>query len=114
MRIKLIFYIVLIVTGSCKNATQDKAYSLHEKNVSITNDFIDAFYSFNGDSLELILSHAPESSTNILYYQKWAECGNYEIIERSGCIIKNDSQLICPIKVKDDLIGALVSVSKQW
>lgn len=95
------------MTSSCKNATQDKGYNLHEKNFAIATDFIDAFYSFNGDSLELLLSQATESQPSILYYQKWAECGNYEIIKRSDCIVKNDSQVICPITVKDDLIGTL-------
>jgi hypothetical protein len=107
MRIKLIFYIFLVLTCSCNNSNQDKGNTLHEKNVALANELIDAFYSFNVDSLELILYDAPESKPNILYYQKWAECGNYEIIERFDCIIKNDSQVICPIKVKDDLIGAL-------
>ncbi len=42
-----------------------------------------------------------------MYYQKWAECGYYEIIDRNDCIEKNDSLVLCPITVKDDLIGAL-------
>jgi hypothetical protein len=42
-----------------------------------------------------------------LYYQKWAECGNYEILNRFKCVEKNDSLVICPVTVKDDLMGAL-------
>ncbi len=73
----------------------------------MANRFIDAFYSFDADTLKFILARAKESQSGILYYQKWAECGNYEVIERNGCITKNDSLVICPITVKDDLIGTL-------
>lgn len=76
-------------------------------NIDIANEFIDAFYSFDNDKLASIMSHAEESQPNILYYQKWAECGNYEIVHRHDCVERNDSVVICPITVKDDLIGAL-------
>lgn len=76
-------------------------------NIDIANKFIDAFYSFNSDTLTKVLSNAKESQPNILYYQKWAECGNYKVIKRHDCIIQNDSLVICSITVKDDLMGAL-------
>ncbi|HEX2935761.1 MAG TPA: hypothetical protein VHO72_10445 [Bacteroidales bacterium] len=79
----------------------------HKSNVEIANEFIDAFYSFNRDSLLSTLSFAKKSQPRILYYQKWAECGNYKIIRRHDCILKNDSVVICPVTVSDDLIGAL-------
>jgi len=71
------------------------------------NAFIDAFYSFNPDSLESILHHAGESTSSILYYQKWAECGHYQVVHRGNCFQKNDSTLVYPVTVKDDLMVAL-------
>ena len=101
MNTKLIFYTLLVIMSSCKNA------SIHNDNISIANQFIDAFYSFDSDSLLSILSRTDKTKQSILYYQGWAKCGNYEIINRHECIEKNDSLVICPITVKDDLIGAL-------
>lgn len=76
-------------------------------NFDIAAKFIDAFYSFNKDSLQSTLTHANDSKKRILYYQKWAECGNYKVIKQNNFIKKNDSLVLCPITVKDDLIGAL-------
>lgn len=55
----------------------------------------------------ILLSLAETSQPNILYYQKWAECGNYKIVKRGGCIEKNDSLVLFPVTVKDDLMRAL-------
>jgi len=78
-----------------------------DKNLAVANEFIDAFYSFNSDRLDSVLVYAQESKNSILYYQGWAEGGNYEVIERHLCVVNNDSLVICPVTVKDDLIGAL-------
>ena len=75
--------------------------------LSLANALIDAFYSFDADSLQWALGHAPGSQPEIMYYQKWAECGNYEVLNRANCFVRNDMQVICPVNVKDDLIGAL-------
>ncbi|MFM9837538.1 MAG: hypothetical protein ACKVOQ_04695 [Cyclobacteriaceae bacterium] len=80
---------------------------ISDNNIVIANKFVDAFYSFNRDSLQTILSEAKDSQPNILYYQKWAECGHYEILERSKCVAKNDSVVLFPVTVKDDLMEAL-------
>ena len=86
----------------CQNA------SVHQDNISVANQFIDAFYSFNSESLLSTLSQTDNNAKqSILYYQGWAKCGNYKIINRKACIEENDSLVICPITVKDDLIGAL-------
>jgi hypothetical protein len=97
-----LLFTISIVSG-CKNAS----FSNLNENLKIANEFIDAFYSFDKDSLQSILSMAEETRQGILYYQGWAECGNYEIIDRHKCIVKNDSLILCPVTVKDDLIGAL-------
>ena len=76
-------------------------------NFKIANQFVDAFYSFNKDSLKAVLSDAEESQPNIMYYQKWAECGHYEVIDRGKYFERNDSVVTFPVTVKDDLMKAL-------
>lgn len=107
MKIKHLIYLSLIIFVSCKNSSSSATSEKKVNNIAAANQFIDAFYSFMRDSLKSTLSRAVESQPSILYYQKWAECGNYEIIKRHTCIEKNDSLVICPVTVKDDLIGAL-------
>jgi hypothetical protein len=97
-----LLFSISIISG-CKNAS----HSDLNGNMKIANEFIDAFYSFDKDSLQSILSQADETRQEILYYQGWAKCGNYEIIDRHECILINDSLIKCPVTVKDDLIGAL-------
>ena len=107
MKQKLLIYTSLLLICSCNNVSNSGDNLNRRFNVDIANEFIDAFYSFNRDTLISILSQAMESQPSILYYQKWAECGNYKIIKLHDCVVKNDSLVICPITVKDDLIGAL-------
>ena len=107
MKIKPTFIIFLILLGSCKNASKPEDSNIVDNNVVVANQFIDAFYSFNKDSLSSILSEANESRPGILFYQKWAECGNYAVLNRADVIVKNDTLVICPVTVRDDLIQAL-------
>ncbi|MEN8248255.1 MAG: hypothetical protein ABFS32_04940 [Bacteroidota bacterium] len=102
-----LFLILLLPIISCKNSSQSDNAINQVSSVVIANEFINAFYSFNRDSLASILTHAKESQPGIFFYQKWAECGNYEIIKKNDFIVKNDSLISCPITVKDDLIGSL-------
>jgi uncharacterized membrane protein len=103
-----IIFVSLLLFISCKNARQPEAPANQSSNVAIANKFVDAFYSFNRDSLEAILSKAKESSqADILYYQKWAECGHYEVLKRDTYSEKSDSLIIFPVTVKDDLMKAL-------
>ena len=76
-------------------------------NLDLANNFIEAFYSFDEDTLKSILSGAVDSQPSILYYQKWAECANYEIFEKNDFVTKGDTLITFPITVKDDLMGAL-------
>lgn len=102
----LVLAILLIICG-CKNPSKMDSATDQANNIDLANEFIDAFYSFNRDTLASLLSYAMESQPSILYYQKWAECGNYEIIQKNDFIERNDSLILCPITVKDDLIGSL-------
>jgi len=106
MKLNRTFSILILLFIGCKNGTNSTSVD-KSNNIHIANQFIDAFYSFNKDSLKLTLSNAEKSQPSILYYQKWAECGNYEILNRFPCKEKNDSLVICPITVKDDLMSAL-------
>ena len=79
------------------------------------------FYSFFGVFILIIIScQSPDqnnkqvnnlalkkSQPEILYYQKWAECANYKIVDRTHYFTKNDSTVIFPVTVKDDLMSAL-------
>jgi hypothetical protein len=107
MKIKFMIFISLLLLGSCKNASNSGNDINPRLTIDIAHEFINAFYSFNKDSLKTTLFYAKESQPGILYYQKWAECGNYKVIMQHDCIIKNDSLVICPVTVKDDLIGTL-------
>jgi len=105
--IKAVILISLLFVSGCKDSPHSDAEVDVEKNIAAANEFIDAFYSFNSGELESALEYAKESKPSILYYQGWAEGGNYEIIDRHPCVARNDSLVICPVTVKDDLIGAL-------
>ena len=95
----LLIYTCLVLLYSCRHASNSGVYINQSSNVDIAAEFIDAFYSFNGDSLKSILTNAKESHPGILYYQKWAECGNYKVIKRHDCTIKNDSLVICALEI---------------
>jgi len=105
MKIKYIIYVFLLLFVSCKNDSRTVGGNIRD--IDISNEFIDAFYSFNSDTLTAVLSAAKQSHPEILYYQKWAECGHYKIVTRHGLIAKNDSLVLCPVTVKDDLMAAL-------
>jgi hypothetical protein len=60
--------ITLFLLSSCQNKAND--------NLFVAGRFIDAFYSFDRDSLDAILAEAPGSKPEILYYQKWAGCAH--------------------------------------
>lgn len=68
---------------------------------------IDAFYSFDPVPLRSALADAPESAPQILYYQGWAEGGNYAVLDRKPCRLVSADEVSCDIKVRDDLIAAL-------
>jgi hypothetical protein len=107
MKQKILVLGILVSIIGCRYSPRSDSFNDQPTNADIANTFIDAFYSFNSDSLASILFYAVESQPSILYYQKWAECGNYEIIQRNAFIERNDSIILCPITVKDDLIGSL-------
>lgn len=94
--------LALLVMG-CGNKPQKETPG----NVQLANAFVDAFYSFDKDSLQAVLSEAGESRAGMVYYQGWAECGHYEVLQRDRYFEKNDSTVVFPVTVKDDLMAAL-------
>lgn len=104
MKVKYLICVFGLLIVSCKERTNKSTSTSH---LAIGNKFVDAFYSFDRDSLQAILSSSEKSQPEILYYQKWAECAHYKIIDRSHHVEKNDSTILFPVTVKDDLMAAL-------
>ncbi|MEZ4972878.1 MAG: hypothetical protein R2820_06185 [Cyclobacteriaceae bacterium] len=99
------FLALLLLTECSEKRPTDSNTTL--TNESAANQFVDAFYSFDKDSLEKVLTTAKGSQSNLLYYQKWAECGHYEIVKRGEIIHRSDTLVLVPVTVKDDLMSAL-------
>ena len=68
---------------------------------------IDAFYSFDPARLEPFLDSTPEGKKLLLFYQGWAQGGNYTIVKRTPCVEIESTVIRCAITVKDDLMMAL-------
>ena len=94
-------------TEDYQNYIDNMIAGIVENNVHSAEAFVDTFYSFDSDSLQPVLSTARDSIPRILFYQGWAEGGNYEVIERMPCNVESEEAVSCSITVKDDLIGAL-------
>ncbi len=107
MKFKEAIILTTVFLISCQYNSNTNASVGMGKNISAANKFIDAFYSFNSDKLNSVLENAEKSKPSILYYQGWAEGGNYEIIDRHPCLTTSDSIVVCPVTVKDDLIETL-------
>jgi hypothetical protein len=107
MRKNLFFILIIVLQFGCKNIQEPKFSEDSNDMITIANEFVDAFYSFNSETLASVLSEAKISQSEILYYQKWAECGNYKVLNRAMAYKENDSTIVCPVTVKDDLMAAL-------
>ena len=101
--------VIFLVAGLQACASTDNSLSLAgtEALLPIAESLIDDFYSFDSVRLEEALASAEDSKESLLYYQGWAEGGNYEIVERERCAVKSSNIVSCPITVKDDPMLAL-------
>jgi hypothetical protein len=98
----VIFAVYLyLVTTAC--STQKETSS----NIAKAEDFVDAFYSFDRSLLEPKLARAPDSAGTILFYQGFAQGGNYKIIQRQACQSVDSTHVSCSITVEDDPMLAL-------
>jgi len=77
------------------------------KGLAAAEAMIDAFYSFDPVRLRAALAQAPASTPQILYYQGWAQGGNYKVLDRRLCRLDKPGEIACSITVRDDLIQAL-------
>jgi hypothetical protein len=107
MRYMISLIVALLTLPACFDTDGTPAQPGGRENIFAAEAFIDAFYSFNSTDLESALSSAEESIPSIIYYQGWAEGGNYEIVNRLPCTVKDIDLVSCSITVKDDLAGAL-------
>ncbi len=75
---------------------------------TVGDAFVDAFYSFDPATLEAVLAAAQSSLPMVLFYQGWAEGGNYEVLDQMPCNTTLDPTTVeCSITVRDDLMQAL-------
>jgi len=100
---------IILVAGlqGCALSNHSTSTTDTEALLPIAEALIDDFYSFDRMRLEGALASAEESKESLLYYQGWAEGGNYEIVERNHCAVKSSNVVSCPIMVKDDPMLAL-------
>ena len=100
---------IAVVAGLQACALTDSSVSPADTEglLPIAESLIDDFYSFDSARLEEALASAEDSKESLLYYQGWAEGGNYEIVERKRCALKASNIVSCPITVKDDPMLAL-------
>jgi len=112
MKIKSVFEafisIILVLFIADLKAEDLKRYKLKQ-----AENLIHAFYSFDRQKLNKTLSTAQSSKPLILFYQGWANGGNYKIVKRIPCVQTNtpdkneNVSISCSITVKDDLMKAL-------
>ena len=98
---------IVFVLISCGASVKPSAQTDNESNLALAEALIDAFYSFDPINLEATLSLAAGSIPSIVYYQGWAEGGNYKIIDRKACESKAAKLVSCSITVEDDPMLAL-------
>lgn len=78
-----------------------------DNELALSEQFVDAFYSFDPQALKPLLSNAGESQQEILFYQGWAQGGNYIVMKRESCARLSENTISCSITVQDDLVLAL-------
>ena len=110
-----ILSLLVIGLAACQAESGDEALSdmgtedvsIEAQQVKVAEQMIDAFYSFDPDQLRPFLAQAGDSETRLLYYQGWADGGNYKIVNRGPCVIEAPDTVKCPITVEDDPVLAL-------
>ena len=69
--------------------------------VRLAERFIDAFYSWRAENLQLFMASNAYTKW-ALYYQGWAQAGNYTLLLRRPCQILED-EVVCAITVANDV-----------
>jgi hypothetical protein len=107
MKLWLLIFATSWILLGCASKSNVAGNDGIDPSVAKAEEFIDAFYSFDRSRLDAILDHAESSKPDILYYQGWAEGGNYKIVDRKHCTSAGESVIACPVTVDDDLGNAL-------
>jgi hypothetical protein len=96
---------VLIV--ACGDTAGSKSPADDVRNLAASEALIDAFYSFEREAIQTRLLTAEGSAPAIIFYQGWAQGGNYQVKKRMPCEVKEPNVVSCSITVQDDLMLAL-------
>ena len=88
-------------------ATPPEAPAALAPEVALAETFIDAFYAFDREAMAALVKDAGDAGNRILWYQGWAEGGNYAIVKRGACEVLEPGVVECPITVDDDPVLAL-------
>ena len=111
MTIRLLALVLVCFLSACTDTTTSAlttdVSSSNAENLEAAEAIIDAFYTFKPDELAPLLTNAKESAPTLLFYQGWAEGGNYKIIRRAPCVAETESTIRCGITVEDDPVLAL-------
>lgn len=101
-----VFFLINFLIA-CSNETQIDSPSPDDQDMQLAESLIDAFYSFDPDTLRPLLIEAEESAPALLFYQGWAKGGNYKILNRVPCVRDKTNTILCAITVEDDPVLAL-------
>lgn len=98
--------VLALIAGGCSTLRLAQ-HSTGRPELIAAERLIDAFYSFDPAQLRAAMTHAPASQPQLLYYQGWAQGGNYAVLERQPCRFTAHGEVSCDITVRDDLIATL-------
>lgn len=109
MKTYLLLGVFFLTLSGCLNQglSSLKMGEIGDAELALSEALIDAFYSFKKSRLEAPLSKAAESRDSLIYYQGWAEGGNYKIVARKPCAAISAVSVSCAITVEDDPMLAL-------
>ena len=93
--------------GSGSVSARDLGQNFSRQPLIAAEAFIGDFYSFDPVRLRKAMANATDSMGDIVYYQGWAEAGNYVVLKREPCRFEKADEVICGVTVKDDLAPAL-------
>jgi len=103
---KLIYlsvFLVLLFSASLSARSDNSEQGIIQQ----SEQLIDSFYSFDKARLNRKLVDAKSSIPSLVFYQGWAQGGNYKIVKREPCYIVKAYVVRCAITVQDDLMLAL-------
>jgi hypothetical protein len=106
------FLAAAALTGCTPPASEEGTQAManepvHTPEVALAETFIDAFYAFDREVMAALVKDAGDAGSRILWYQGWAEGGNYAIVKRGACELLEPGVVECPITVDDDPVLAL-------